>query len=386
MRQKIGRDRKIIYLAGFLFAFPLALTSYISSSFLSGYINESYVGIIYIVASVITIWGMAEMPKVLTRWGDRKTTLYFSILTLVALLVLAFGNKSFLIIGAFILFFIASTIVGTTLDIFLEDFSTETLVGRFRGFYISVIYVAWVISEMISGSVIDKSSLRGIYLLSALFMLLIIVVFTLFLSDYKDPKYEKEPVSKTIQYFLKNKHASRIYFVNFILQFFYAWMIIYMPIYLHQHIGFAWDKIGLIFMIMLLPFVLLSYPLGKLSDKIGEKKMLIFGFVIITFFTSLIPLIDGQIFLLWAGVLFATRIGAATIGVMSDSYFFKVVTKENAEATSFYRNTYPLSYIIGPAIAIPTLLLVSSFEYLFFVLVGVLLLGLFVSLRLKDVR
>ena len=78
--------------------------------------------------------------------------------------------------------------------------------------------------------------------------------------------------------------------------------------------------------------------------------------------------------------------GAATIGVMSDSYFFKVVTKENADAISFYRNTYPLSYIIAPLVAIPTLLWVSSFKYLFFVLVAVLLLGLFTSLRLKDVR
>lgn len=378
--------REIIYLAGFLFSIPLALTSYISSSFLESYASSYYVGIIYILASLITIWGLLEMPKILTRLGNRLTVLLFSFFTFVSLILLSLSNQSYIVIPAFILFFISGNFIIASLDIFIEDFSKNSFIGRFRGFYLMIINSAWVVAQLVSGAIIIQSSFAGIYFFSAIFMLLVLVIFTIFLRDFKDPKYQKVPIKKTIKFFLQNKHISKIYLINLILKFFFAWMIIYTPIYLHEYIGFGWDKIGLIFMIMLLPFVILSFPLGFLSDKIGEKKMLIYGFLICAVFTFTIPLIDGPNLLLWASVLFLTRIGAAMIEVMSESYFFKVVSEENADAISFFRNTGPLSFIIAPSIAIPTLLLIPSFEYLFFVLGVVLLGGLFITLRLEDVK
>ena len=137
---------------------------------------------------------------------------------------------------------------------------------------------------------------------------------------------------------------------------------------------------------MLLPFVLVDYPLGKMSDKIGEKKMLIWGFFIASFFTLLIPLISGKELWLWALILFGTRTGAGIIEIMSESYFFKIVNAENDSAISFFRNNYPLAYVLAPLLAIPTLLLVPSFSYLFYILGAILLIGLLISLRLQDVK
>ena len=217
-------------------------------------------------------------------------------------------------------------------------------------------------------------------------MILVAVIFLLALRDFKDPGYKKMPVGRTIKYFLRNKHISKIYILNFILKFFFAWMIIYTPIYLHEYIGFGWSQIGLIFTIMLLPFVILEFPLGMWSDKIGEKEMLLAGFSISALFTLVIPFIPEPRLWLWAGVLFATRVGAATIEVMSENYFFKLVREENADAISFFRNTGPLSYIIAPLLAIPILLFVPSFEYLFYILGAILLVGLLITLRIKDVQ
>ena len=379
-------NRKIIYLVGFLFSIPVALTSYINSSFLENYINTYYVGIIYIVASTLTIIGMLKMPKILTRLGNRTTTIFFSLLLFLSLIMLAFGNKDFIIIPSFVLYFIASNFIVASLDIFIEDFSQNSKIGGIRGIYLSITSLAWVIAQIISGSIIIKSSFRGIYILSALFMILVSFIFVLFLHDFKDPEYRKVSVWKTIKLFIQNKHISKIYLLNLILRFFYAWMIIYTPIYLHEYIGFDWSQIGVIFSIMLVPFVVLDFPLGKLSDRIGEKKMLIIGFFIISIFTLIIPAIKTQALFLWAFVLLFTRIGAATIETMSESYFFKYIDEENADAISFFRNTAPLSFIIGPALAIPVLLAVPSFKYLFFVLGAVMICGFLISLRLRDVR
>lgn len=383
---EMKNNRKILYLAGFLFSIPVALVAYINSSFLEIHVGKNYVGLLYIVSAFITILCLLKMPRVLTRLGNRATIILFSLLISFSFFLLALVHNSVVVIFAFILYIISINFVLSSLDIFLEDFSKNSSIGKLRGFYLMIINLAWVVAQVISGSIISKSSFYNIYLYSGGFIILVAFIFILFLQNFKDPEYKKVAVLKTIKYFIKNKHISKVYISNLVLQFFYAWMVIYTPIYLHEYMGFAWDKIGIIFSIMLLPFVLLDFPLGKLSDKIGEKKMLIFGFSIITISVLIIPTIKEPIFWMWALILFATRIGAATIEVMNESYFFKNITEENASGVTFFRNAPSVAYVIAPLIAIPVLFFTPSFQYLFFILGVVLLLGLLTILKLKDVK
>ncbi|HAS80941.1 MAG: Permeases of the major facilitator superfamily [Candidatus Nomurabacteria bacterium GW2011_GWE1_32_28] len=384
MKEK--HNRKIIYLAGFLFSIPIALVSYINSSFLGTFLDSKYISIIYIIASILTILGLLKMPKILKRLGNRITILLSLFIIFISLTLLALENNVFTIIIAFILYFISLNYILSSLDVFLEDFSPKTSTGSLRGFYLMIINFAWIIAQIISSSIINKNNFSNIYLLGAGFIILVAIIFIFFLRDFKDPEYKKFYILKTIKSFSQNKNILKIYFSNFILQFFYVWMIIYTPIYLNQYINFSWEKIGIIFSIMLLPFILLDFPLGKLSDKIGEKKMLIIGFSIITLSVIAIPLIKESIFWLWATILFATRVGAATIETMNESYFFKEITKENADEIIFFRNASSLSYVLAPLLAIPILVLVPSFEYLFFVLAVILLIGFLISLKIKDVK
>lgn len=379
-------NRKIIYLAGFLFSITIALTSYINSSFLENYINTYYISILYVLSSVVTIIGLLQIPKILERLGNRRTTFWLSLILFFSLLLLSTGNNKFTVISAFILYWVSASLIIATLDIFVEDFSKSSMIGRFRGFYLSITSMAWVIAQIIFGNIIGQSSFKSIYILSALFMLLTSIIFIFFLHNFKDPKYKETPILKTIKLFIQNKNISKIYFIDLVIKFFYAWMVIYTPIYLHQYLFFSWEQIGFIFAIMLLPFVVLSFPLGILSDKIGEKKIMTIGLFIMSISTLLIPLITQPRVFLFAIVLLCTRIGAASAEAMAESYFFKTVTKKDADDISFFRNASPLSYIIAPLLAIPVLLFAPSFNYLFFVLGTILLVALFISLRLKDVR
>jgi len=348
--------------------------------------SKYYVGLVYVLASIIAIWGLAQMPRILSRLGNRLTTLLFSSIGLCALLLLAFGTEAYQAILGIILYFIATDLIIASMDIFVEDISKNGNVGKFRGLYLMVINLSWVIAQMFSGEIIEQTSFRGIYFVSACFIFLVSIIFVLFLRKFKDPKYIKVPIRKTIKAFLKNRNLSKIYLINLLLKFFFAWMVIYTPIYLHEYIGFGWENIGLIFTIMLIPFVLVDYPLGRLSDRIGERSLLITGFLITIISTLVIPFISSPTVWLWALVLFGTRVGAATIEVMAESYFFKAVSEKNPDEISFFRNTYPLSFVIGPLVATPTLLLVPSFKYLFFVLGVITLFGLYLSLRLKDIK
>ena len=378
--------RKIIYLAGFLFSIPVALTSYINSSLLEQFINPLFVSAIYIISSLLTIFGLFKMPKILTRHGNKFTIILFSFISALSFVLMALGGKSYIVVSMFVVNFIANNFIFASLDIFLEDLTGKSRDGRLRGLYLTIINSAWVIAQLISGSIIAKSSFSGIYLLSALFTLLVPLVIWLALKNFQDPEYKKVSVWKTVKFFVKNKNISKIYFLNLILNFFFAWMVIYTPIYLHDYIGLPWDKIGIIFTIMLLPFVLLQFSFGKMSDRVGERKLLRFGFLTSAIFTFLIPFITEPKIFLFALVLFMTRVGAATIEVMCDSYFFKVVDEEDVEAISFFRNTRPVSYIIAPLVAIVVLALVPSFKFIFPALSVILLFGFFIAGRIKDVK
>jgi fucose permease len=153
-------------------------------------------------------------------------------------------------------------------------------------------------------------------------------------------------------------------------------MVIYLPLLLHNKIGFEWREIGLILIIMILPFLIFEYPVGRMIDnKTGEKEFLFIGFIIMAAASFTIPFIGQKIFWLWAMLLFISRIGASLVEISAESYFFKKVNDRHSSIISLFRMTQPLAYIAAPLIAIPALLF-TTIPNLFAILGIVCLAGL----------
>jgi MFS family permease len=273
------------------------------------------------------------------------------------------------------------------MDELVEMFSKNSSTGLVRGVYLTFINLAWVIAQAISGKILSNFTFSSLYLLAFLIMATFFIFASVGLKNIVDPKYDKVLAWQSFKNFFRNKNLARAYKMNFLLQFFYVWMVIYTPIYLYAHLHFAWEEIATIFAIMLLPFVLIQFPLGRYSDKIGEKKMLRLGFLAASLATfSLFFIVRHEVWI-WAIALFCTRIGAATIEVMSDVYFFKHIERENDEFIAVYRNTIPMSYIIAPFAAFIILRLVPSFNYIFLILGVLMLYGVYLAgtISKKDV-
>ncbi len=380
----MDHKRKIIYLAGFLFSLPIALASYINSSFISTFVSEKFVGIIYILGSIGSILALLLAPRVFKKIGGYKFLLSIIFLDALSFLLLSITKNVWLAIIVFILGFSMNTLLIFSLDELLEIFSKNSTTGKIRGIYLVVCNLAWVLAQLFSGTILGGFSYREIYLTSFSVMVLFLLVSFLKLKNIPDPKYDSIKSFKFIKDFIKNKNLFRAFTLSFLLQFFYAWMVIYTPIYLYTHLGFSWKEIGIIFAIMLLPFVLIQFPMGKYADKIGEKRMLIIGFTFITLSTISLFFIKTNILWLWATLLFTTRIGAAIIEVMSDTHFFRLIKAENDEFVGIYRSASPIAYIIGPILAFLTFIFIPSFNYIFLILGIIMSYGIYLSSTIKK--
>jgi MFS family permease len=190
-------------------------------------------------------------------------------------------------------------------------------------------------------------------------------------------------ISDLVKKIFINKNLMRIYWVSFVLEFFYALMTVYTPLYLLD-LGMSWSQIGIIFTIMIIPFVLVNYPVGLLADKkLGEKEMIIFALFVMAFSTLSIFFVTSTSIIIWGSVLFLTRIGAAMIETLRDSYFYKRIDGDDMDIISFFRTSRSVAYIAATAVS-AMLLVVFPVKAMFLLLALIILLALYPAFTLVD--
>lgn len=375
-----------MYILSFLFTLHISISAYVNSTFLTNFISEKYVGLLYTVASLVTIVLLSQSAKILQYFGNRRLILLFLIINMTALAFLISSSSAKLIALSFISILTTNTLISLCLDIFIEHFGTRETIGKTRGLYLTITNLAWMLSPLLTAILItEDGGYIAVYILA--FITVIVMTLGLFLSvkSFKDKTYTRTPFLKTYSYLKKNTHMLSVTVINFILQFFFAWMVVYTPIYLHEHIGLGWDQIGVIFTIMLAPFVIFGLPIGVLIDKYHVKKrsLLVIGFLILSGSTLLIPFLQTQSIALWALILFLTRTGASIVETTSEIYFFTHVKEEDAYLLGVFRDMTPLAYVIAPVIS--TLIFIfMPYKYLFIILAVIVLIGLYYIPKLKH--
>jgi MFS family permease len=375
-----------IYILAFIFTLHIALSAYANSSFLASNVGTKYVGILYTIASVITLLLLSNTSVILKYFGNRKLILILLTINMMALGTLISTLYPLFIALAFVAFVATNTLVLFCIDIFIEHFGTPKTIGRTRGIYLTVINLAWVASPILSGFLIThEGGYKAIYTVAFAMTILMILGLLLYVKKFKDKVYTKTPFLKIYKFLKKNKHIKAVNLINFILQFFFGVMVVYTPIYLNGNMGLSWDKLGIIFTIMLLPFVLFSVPIGKLIDRyhVHKRYLLTIGFIILGFSTILISQVDTQSVLFWGILLFMTRTGAAIIETTSEIYFFTHVREEDAYLLSIFRDMTPVAYIVAPLLG-GLFILFFPFNYLFMVLGIFTLVGLYYVTQLKH--
>lgn len=376
-----------VFAVNFILTISLALTSYIDSSFIETFLKKEMVGILFTMSSFGTLVYLSKLPTILEKFGVLKTIKNTSIVYIISVALLVSIKNPIILGPIFIIYYISAVALFLTIDVLVQHYSHKETVGNTRGLNLTIYNLAFLIAPFLAGIMANKTGFDGVYLLSGLF---IAIMSYYFIHKFKDlelyPPKNGNNFIKNFFELIKIKDLRNVYLVTFTLNFFFAWMTIYMPIYLHDIVGFSWQEIGAIFAIMHIPYVLLEIPWGKIADQIlGEKEIMAGGIIILGICTIAIGFIEGSEFWIWASALSLTRIGASMLQVTTESYFFKKIESADTNKISVFRNASPIAMLIGPALA-TIILTLANIQELFIILGVLVLFALIPNYKLNDTK
>ncbi|MFA7191951.1 MAG: MFS transporter [Candidatus Paceibacterota bacterium] len=374
------------YILSFLFALHVAIAAYINSSFLTQIVSEKYVGLIFSIGSIISLVFLSQSSSILKSFGNRKLALSFISMNILGVLGMILSNHPILTGISFVVFNVTNILFFFCIDIFVEHFSERSTIGKARGVYLTVYNIGWMTSPFITGFLTTLGyGYTPVYMMSLLIALIVMIGFIFWIPSFTDASYAKVPFTQAYKFLREKHHLGAINIINFILQFFYVWMVIYTPIYLIEHIGFTWKSLSVIFTVMLIPFVVMPISISRAITRFNlhKTKLIIIGTLIMSSATVLIAFNHTNSIVLWAVLLCMTRIGASTVEAVSEIYFFTHVKEEDAHLLSLFRDMAPLSYLVAPLLGTAVLSLLP-FNYLFIALGIIVLSILYYVPRLKH--
>lgn len=386
-RQKILGS---IYSASFFFTLHYAFLLYIGSSYLgqffSAEIASRAVSSVYVIASILSVYTISKTPLLFKEYGLRRVAYALLWATGITALLLSATWSPWIAIPLFIALSVAQIVLRYVLDVYIERFSTEQTTGHIRGIFLTVINSAVALSPFFVGKIIAGSGFSLVYIFAGILVIVSIATTLGKLRTIPEGHYHVANLWKTAKKIYRRPNLYHIFSVNLILEIFYAWMVIYTPLYLTTYVGFDWSQVGVIFSIMLLPFVLIELPAGYLADKYyGEKEMLLLGLIIMGTATIGVAYMNSYSVALWALLLFTTRIGAALIEIMSDTYFFKKVHPDDTDIIGLYRSAKPIATMGAPILA-GIILTAGTYQTLYLTLGFIVLYGLRHALAIKDTK
>lgn len=374
-----------IFSAALFLSFHYYFITYVNSTFISGFVDESMIGYFYATSAILNILILISLPRLISKIGIFETILALSFIETIFLIFMSASFSPTLVLLSFIVQSSIPTILLACLDTTIEDSASSDRIGRTRGIFLSVLAIASVISPLIVGGMVNDGGLREVYLFSAFFMILFMLTIWFNRNNFSKSAFVDLDGLKAIKEYIRTPNIRRIGVASIVLQLFYSWMIIYVPLYLIEIIHFSWQEVGTIISISLLPFVFFEIPIGELADKkLGEKELLISGMVISSVALLLFPVIKTDNFIYWTLVILLARTGASIMETMIETYFFKK-SKGRDEFISIFRMSHPIAFILGPLVGSVALIFLP-FQYIFPVLSAILFIGILSVINLEDTK
>lgn len=376
---------KLLYTAYFFFSWAIGFTAYSNSTVIESINGRSGVGFIYGISSALALllatW---VIPQIISRIGNRKTAGLAIILKILAAVGIKFFANPVLFGICFIVFLAAQILISFSFDIFFEHSSSKDSSAKTRGSMVALQHVGRMLGPIIAAVITVNMGIKAPYFVLMVLMVISGILLYFATSKFKDKHYVPGSIINSFDT-IKSRPAVRKSLMSLLmLHIFYALMVTFTPIYLADVKGIDPESLGIIFTIMLTPFVLLGYPIGKQLDSgASGRTMARNALIIMSIATFVFPFIESSSIVVWGAILLISRVGAVMLETAGDGIFFKNINEEETELLGIMRDMQPLGYFIASFISV-IVLSIGTINHIFYVVGLILVLGIISTKKHKH--
>lgn len=386
----ITRNKLLLatFLMTLLYAFHYGIPLYVTSTYLHTFFNGSYVSGLYVAASFMTLLASLHLAKYITYFHTYTFTLGLLVSEIIITAALGITTNPWLVGLFFIAHFVTQALLLICINVFVETFSKHAETGSTRGIFLMLYNLGILVSPIIGGIILTQASFSVIYIIAAVMLLPCIFFLHQYMHHLPEPAYKRIDMFGAFRRAWANTDLRGALTATFMLESFYAVMVIYSPIYL-EHIGIPLTTyLSIILPFALLPLVLLPYELGWLADmKYGEKEIMIIGMIILMLSLFFMVITTTPSVIMWIALLIFSRIGAACVETMAFAYYYKKIQAEDVSLTALFGNVRTIATIAVGSLGIGIAPLLIVYPQLMFIIMGCLIaLSLTLIFPMRDTR
>ena len=385
----IMQSRVILSAGNFFFSIFSGLVTISLLPYLSSIMPAAYGGFVVAGSALATTVLFPFLPELVERYGAQYIALVLAFGETVVLFALAASPGAFTAVLLMGMTIAVQPFLSYQFDVLLDATNTDTTTtGRVRALFRTAWNIGSLAAPLLLGALLDTSnSYDRVFIAAAGILVPIIILFSTKRLP-KGPTPKLFHIYGTLIHIFRHRDLAAVTIANLLLYLFSVWMPLYAPVYLHDVLGFPWSDLGLVFAIMVTPYVLLEYPAGIIADKyLGDKELMLLGFIIAGGATAALGALTKSASLqVITVILILSRVGAALIEAMVEAHFFRRVSRRDIDAIGVFRSVWPLSFVVGPLVG-SLILIFGNYELLFLLTGGFLVIaGIVTSFLIKDVR
>lgn len=386
----ITRNKLLIatFIMTLLYALHYGIPLYATSSFLSLYFGTGAVSGLYVLGSLLTLLVSLHITKYIRYFHTYRLTMLLLIAEIIATLLFVFSKEPLYMGIFFVIHFCLQALIYILINVFIETFTKHAETGAVRGIFLTLLNLGILIAPLIGGTVLSREGYDAVYIVATAMLVPFIFFLHRYMSHVQDPAYHSVNLLQATRYAWKNKNLKGALTAMFLLESFYAVMVIYSPLYIAS-LGIPLPVyLSVIMPIVLIPLIILPYELGRLADtKYGEKEILLFGLLLITLSLLAIVVTTTSNILVWIAILLVSRIGASCTETMVFSYFFKKVDAEDVSLTTLFGNVRSIATIVVAFFGVILSPLLVHYPGLMFLLLALaILVGITNIIPIRDTR
>ncbi|OVE75013.1 hypothetical protein BVX95_00560 [archaeon D22] len=297
------------------------LTPYFSSL---GQEKASFV--ILLILYIFFTLGNLFAPSIIDRYGAKKSMILGSFFYFLFIFTLPFKSLRLTTIAA-ALIGLGGGLLWSSQNSYIVLASDEKKHGESNGYFRMLTSFFSFLGVIIFGYLVKFFSFEIPMYIYSLFPLIGLFALT-FLED---KKLDYDPLKKT-NFDIRDSKLIRISLVGFSTYFIHGLVIGIVPLQIKEILGI--EFIGILLSLFFLVPILLSYPLGKLSDTFGRKKSLLLSYYVMIIGLFLLFLSKSK-FPLILGIIILT-LNYATMRPLSAALIGDISTKKNVNIISSF--------------------------------------------------